>query len=84
MKLIRVLEYDGHEEWLKNTLTLRAIRVSQRVGNGCWLRERYVVPEPKPVWWDEVVCPGVEPVDPTEEAVEAKALAEALAVQEEE
>ena len=67
MKIIRVLEYDGTEEWLKFTLTLRAIRVVHHVGNGCMMYERFVVPEPKPVWWDEVIAPGVELADPTEE-----------------
>lgn len=66
MKVIRVLEYEGPEEWIQTTLSLRSVRVVQRAGPERWIRERYVMPDPVPYWWDAIIRPGVEEKDPTE------------------
>ena len=69
MRVIRVLEYQGDEAAVKSWLANRFVRGSLRLMHvrmgAPEIKERFVVPEPKPEWWEAVVG-GVEEKDPTE------------------
>lgn len=67
MKVIRVLEYEGPEHLIRTQMERRAVKVSRvSMMDRLSIHERFVVPNPKPHWWDEVTSPGVEESDPTE------------------
>jgi hypothetical protein len=70
MKLIRVLEYEADPEMLQMHLRNRGVKGHSPLWfhrndlGSITIKERFVLPDPLPEWWDEVV-PGVEERDPT-------------------
>lgn len=73
MKLIRVLEYEGDGVELRDHLRNRGVKGlapawNRRSGyDAITIKERFVLPDPLPEWWDEVV-PAIEKADPTADA----------------
>lgn len=67
MKIIRVLEYEGIEEWIKMILERRAIKTVVLVPtiHGASIKERFVTPDPLPEWWSGIVDPERIEEDPS-------------------